>query len=67
MTDPTTRTKKSEVIMGIYIHVYTDGSGGFFSLKDGEPEPLIHLVQDSARRSRIQKEFDVFQQDITGV
>lgn len=65
--DQMVRTKQSEIVGGIYINVFTDGSGGFFSLKDGQSEPLNYLVQEAELRARIQKEFDVFQKTITGV
>lgn len=67
MTDPTVRSKPSEIVGGIYLHVFTDGSGGFFSLKDGQSEPLNYLIQEAELQIRIQEEFNVFKRLITGV
>jgi hypothetical protein len=66
MNDITVRMKESEVLEGIQIHVFTDGSGGFFSREDGEPEALATLVQDQDLRDRLNQEYAVFLHQITG-
>ncbi len=53
-----TKTRQCKTNPKLYVTVYLDGSGGYFSLKNLKPEPLIHLAPNERERIELNAEYD---------
>lgn len=51
-------TVPSKIIPEIYITVYVNSSGGYFSKSDLYPEPLASLVKDQETRNKLNQEYE---------
>jgi len=58
-------TKQSKIRPDIYITVYLDGSGGYYSLAGLPPAPLAYLEHDPSIREILQYEYDELLHSIT--
>ena len=59
------KTKQSGIRPDLYITVYHDQSGGYFSLAGGKPEPLASLEADPSIREILNYEYDELLHSIT--
>ncbi len=50
-------SKQSKYRSNIWITVFRDGSGGYFSYADMHPEPLAYLVKNPETREQLQQEY----------
>jgi hypothetical protein len=51
-------TKQSKFMPLVFITTYTDKSGGYFSLADLKPEPLVYLVACPLMCTELNNEFN---------
>ena len=51
-------TKQSKSMPLVFITIFIDKSGGFFSLSDLKPEPLAYLVACPLMRIELNNEFN---------